>query len=81
MDRRFFLAVAAGGAILFAWSFISWMVLPWHNATLKKFTSEETVSLALLDNAPNPSGGEAFLRFGTSGQGAEILRDHGFGTP
>jgi molybdate transport system substrate-binding protein len=37
--------------------------------------------IALLDNAPNPSGGETFLRFVTSGQGAEILRDHGFGTP
>jgi molybdate transport system substrate-binding protein len=37
--------------------------------------------IALLDDAPNASGGGAFLRFVTSGQGAEILRDHGFGAP
>jgi molybdate transport system substrate-binding protein len=37
--------------------------------------------IALLASAPNPAGGEAFIRFVTSAEGAAILEDHGFELP
>jgi hypothetical protein len=44
-----------GGAFLFAWSAVSWMVLPWHNAGFNAFTPEEPV-LAAIDAAAPQSG-------------------------
>jgi molybdate transport system substrate-binding protein len=37
--------------------------------------------IALLVSAPNLAGGEAFIRFVTSAEGAAILEDHGFELP
>lgn len=37
----------AGGLVLFAWSAIAWMVLPWHEATLKPFPNEPALRQAL----------------------------------
>ena len=39
-----------GGLALFVWSTISWMVLPWHNATLNTFTNEDEVARVLKAN-------------------------------
>jgi hypothetical protein len=41
-----------GGLIVFAWSAISWMVLPWHTASLRNFTNEDAVVQALQANVP-----------------------------
>lgn len=41
-----------GGIVLFIWSFISWMVLPWHATTSQVFQSEVAVSQAITANAP-----------------------------
>jgi len=38
--------------VLFIWGFISWVVLPWHNAVANKFTDEAAVSQVLKNNAP-----------------------------
>src|SRR5438094_7933582 len=41
-----------GGLVLFAWGVVSWMLLPWHLATLEKFKDEANVAQALTANAP-----------------------------
>ena len=45
------LGAVLGGVILFAWSAISWMVLPWHNASFRKFDQEKVVEVVLESNA------------------------------
>src|SRR5256885_13673590 len=40
-----------GGLVLFAWGVVSWMLLPWHLATLEKFKDETKVAQALTANA------------------------------
>jgi hypothetical protein len=40
------------GIILFIWSAISWMFIPWHNATLNGFNNEKAVSEIIVSNAP-----------------------------
>jgi hypothetical protein len=37
---------------LFVWGFVSWVVLPWHNATLNAFTDENAMVAAIAANAP-----------------------------
>ena len=52
----------AGGLSVFFWGAISWMVLPWHNATLLKFNEEAAVAKVIEQNTlssgiyvlPNP---------------------------
>jgi hypothetical protein len=41
-----------GGLAVFVWSFISWMVLPWHNAQFHKFTDEAATAAVIRANAP-----------------------------
>src|SRR5207245_2758043 len=41
-----------GGLALFTWGVVSWMLLPWHLATLEKFKDEANVAQALTANAP-----------------------------
>ena len=41
-----------GGAILFLWGMVSWMLIPWHSATLLKFTNECEVACTLQNNTP-----------------------------
>lgn len=40
------------GVVLFIWGFISWTVLPWHDAVANKFVDEVVVSQILKDNSP-----------------------------
>ena len=39
-----------GAVIAFVWSFVSWMVLPWHEWTLQSFRNEEFVSWVIKEN-------------------------------
>ncbi len=56
-----------GGLVLFVWSAISWMVLPWHHSNFHKFDQEKVVEIVMQTNAPhkgiyllpNPSHGSA----------------------
>lgn len=41
-----------GGVILFIWGFISWMVLPWHQASIRQFKDVQAVSKVIEENAP-----------------------------
>ncbi len=41
-----------GGIILFIWSAISWMALPWHMATLHGFNDEVAVEQIIVANTP-----------------------------
>lgn len=50
--RRIVTGTLLGGVITFCWGAFSWMVLPWHQATLRNFTNEHWVASALRDNAP-----------------------------
>jgi hypothetical protein len=43
-----------GGITLFVWGAVSWVVLPWQNLTLNKFTNEDAVVAAITANAPKP---------------------------
>jgi hypothetical protein len=43
-----------GGVIVFLWSAISWMVLPWHAAVVNDFTDEAAVAEVIKANAPRP---------------------------
>jgi len=42
------------GIIIFIWSIISWMALPWHHKSFKPFKHEQVVSFLLKQNAPKP---------------------------
>lgn len=39
-----------GGIILFVWSCISWMVLPWHYTTIHSFNNEAAITQAIQTN-------------------------------
>ena len=41
-----------GGAIVFVWSAISWMALPWHEIGFERFTDEELVAKTLKETSP-----------------------------
>lgn len=51
---RILISSLVAGAVLFIWSSLSWMVLPWHNNTFKGFSNEEIVSSALLAGSEKP---------------------------
>lgn len=50
--KKLVLGTLLGGLITFSWGAFSWMVLPWHKATLRNFTNEHWVASAIRDNAP-----------------------------
>jgi hypothetical protein len=52
--KRKLMSVILGGIVLFAWGFISWVILPWHSAVANKLTSESAVAKVLKQNAPSP---------------------------
>jgi hypothetical protein len=41
------------GIVLFVWNFISWTLIPWHTATMKRFSDEAGAVAALRANAPS----------------------------
>ena len=50
MGKALIKGTIVGSIILFLWMMISWMVLPWHAATLGKFSHEESVSSVIMAN-------------------------------
>lgn len=53
--KKVFLAALAGGFAMFLWSTISWMVLPWHNATITTIPSGEEIA-QIMKNDDLPRG-------------------------
>lgn len=53
MLKSLVLGGVLGGALVFIWGAVSWMVLPWHDATLNRFTNEDVVSVTLDAYAPD----------------------------
>ena len=47
------LAVVLSAVVLFVWGFVSWAILPWHNAVANKFADESAVASVLRENAPH----------------------------
>lgn len=41
-----------GGIVAFVWLWISWMFIPWHNATINKFENPQAVADVITANAP-----------------------------
>lgn len=41
-----------GGLTVFIWGLFSWMVFPWHQRCLNKFTNESRVAEVIQNNAP-----------------------------
>lgn len=54
MLKKLILGTVLGGLTVFAWGALSWMVLPWHEATLQSFADEQAVTAAIRANAPRP---------------------------
>lgn len=54
MVRPLMLGGIVGGLIAFIWSALSWMVFPWHTASLSKFNDQNAVAAAIVANAPAP---------------------------
>ena len=52
MRRAVLLGGLIGGVVLFIWGMVSYMLLPWHTATLEKFTNESAMAQALSAQAP-----------------------------
>jgi hypothetical protein len=52
MAKKLVLGGVLGGVVLFVWSAISWMVLPWHNATIHQFANGDAVAQSVAANAP-----------------------------
>lgn len=66
MKKNLLLSVLAG-VVLFVCSFVSWVVLPWHNMVANKFTNEASVSQVLKENAPR--AGVYYLPFSEQDHG------------
>jgi len=52
MSKTHLKAAIIGGLIVFIWGMFSWMVFPWHQSALHKFTNESDVADVIKDNAP-----------------------------
>ncbi len=48
--KRVLLAALLGGLVHFVWGAFSWMVLPWHDSTLKDLPGESTILPVLRQN-------------------------------
>ncbi len=49
---RFVLASILGGAAVFVWSTISWMVLPWHMSSIKNLPDGDATMAVLREKLP-----------------------------
>lgn len=52
MANRLVLSTLLGGIVLFVWSAIAWMVIPWPGDPLRSFTNEEAVLQTITANTP-----------------------------
>lgn len=52
MNKQMALGCILGSIVLFVWSAIAWMLIPWPGEPLRTFTNEEAVAQAITANAP-----------------------------
>ena len=52
MNKQLALGSILGAIVLFVWSAIAWMLIPWPGDPLRSFTNEDAVSQAITANAP-----------------------------
>ena len=52
MIKQIALGTALGAIILFVWSALAWMIIPWPGEPLRHFTSEDAIVAAIKANAP-----------------------------
>ena len=52
MAKLLALGSLLGGIVLFVWSAIAWIVIPWPGEPLRSFTNEDAVVQAVTANAP-----------------------------
>jgi hypothetical protein len=52
MGKQLALGSVLGAIVLFVWSAIAWMLIPWPGEPLRSFTNEDAVSQAITANAP-----------------------------
>jgi hypothetical protein len=52
MTKQLALGTIVGAIVLFVWSAIAWMFIPWPGEPLRSFTNEEAVLQAIKANAP-----------------------------
>ena len=51
MNKLLIRSAVLGGIIVFLWGLVSWMLLPWHQVTIKQFQNEERVAQVIRENA------------------------------
>jgi hypothetical protein len=59
MGKQIALGSILGAIVLFVWSAIAWMLIPWPGEPLARFTNEDAVTLAITANVPR--SGNYFL--------------------
>ena len=52
MSKQLILGSVLGSIVLFVWSAIAWMVIPWPGDPLRSFTNEDAVLQVITANAP-----------------------------
>jgi hypothetical protein len=52
MIRQLVLGTILGAIVLFLWSFVAWMLIPWPGEPLRSFTNEDAVIAAIKANSP-----------------------------
>jgi hypothetical protein len=70
--KKLVLGAVFGGIILFVFGSLSWMVLPWHAASLKKFANGDAVAAAVTANAAE--GGVYINPFGQDAAAQEKMK-------
>jgi hypothetical protein len=52
MTKQLVLGSVLGAIVLFVWSAIAWMFIPWPGEPLRSFTNEDAMAQAIAANAP-----------------------------
>ena len=52
MTKQLVLGSVLGAIVLFVWSAIAWMLIPWPGEPLRSFTNEDAVAQTISANAP-----------------------------
>jgi len=53
MIKQLALGTILGAIVLFVWSALAWMIIPWPGEPLRRFTSEDAIVAAIKANAPS----------------------------
>jgi len=72
-----------GGLVVFLWGAFSWMVLPWHSATMMRFQDESEVAETIEDNTamsgvyvlPNMCAAKAMQDSDAQAEGAKMMKE------